>query len=132
MATKKKNNNKSKILFRYGLITVGFLLVAGAIIVKMFATTVVEAEAWNQRAARDFSGVDTISPERGNILADNGNILACNLKVYDIKIDLRHAKVQKRKFIQAQIDSLADSLDLYYPRRKNLLSQHPDTIRKYS
>ena len=132
MATKKKNNNKSKILFRYGLITVGFLLVAGAIIVKMFATTVVEAEAWNQRAARDFSGVDTISPERGNILADNGNILACNLKVYDIKIDLRHTKVQKRKFIQAQIDSLADSLDLYYPRRKNLLSQHPDTIRKYS
>lgn len=128
----KKNNNKSNILFRYGVITFGFVLLAIAIIVKLFNTTVIEAGAWNERAKREFSRVDTISPERGNILADNGNILACNLKVYDIKIDLRHAKVQKHKFIQAQIDSLADSLDLYYPRRANLHSLHPDTAKKYS
>ncbi|MDE5843433.1 MAG: PASTA domain-containing protein [Muribaculaceae bacterium] len=129
---KKKTNNKSKILFRYGLITLAFVLIAIAIILKLFNTTVIEAGKWNERARRDFSKLDTISPERGNILSDNGNILACNLKVYDIKIDLRHAKVQKRKFIQAQIDSLADSLDLYYPRRKDLHSLSPDSFRKYS
>lgn len=132
MTAKKKNNNKSHIMVRYGAITVMFLCLAIAIIVKLFNTTVIEAADWNARAKRDFSRVDTLSPERGSILADNGNILACNLKVYDIKIDLRHAKVQKRKFIQAQIDSLADSLDLYYPRKKDLLSMHPDSIRKYS
>lgn len=129
---KKKNNNKSHIMVRYGVITIGFLLLATAIVVKLFNTTVIEAAAWNNRAKRDFSRVDTITPERGNILADNGNILACNLKVYDIKIDLRHAKVQKRKYIQAQIDSLADSLDVYYPRRKDLFSLPKDTIAKYS
>lgn len=129
---KKKNNNKSNILFRYGLITFGFVILAIAIVVKLFNTTVIEANDWNERAARDFSGEVKIQPERGNILACNGNILACNLKVYDIKIDLGHEKVLKKKFIQAQIDSLADSLDLYYPRRANLFSLPPDTIKKYS
>lgn len=129
---KKKSNNKSKILFRYGLITIGFVFLAACIIFKLFNTTVINAQAWNERAKRDFSHLDTILPERGNILSDNGNILACNLKVYDIKLDLRHAKVQKKKFIQAQIDSLADSLDLYYPRRKDLHSLQTDSFRKYS
>ncbi|MDE6273219.1 MAG: transpeptidase family protein [Muribaculaceae bacterium] len=129
---KKKNNNKSNILFRYGLITSAFVILAIAIVIKLFTTTIIQAKEWNARAERDFSGLDTISPERGNILADNGNILACNLRVYDIKIDLRHAKVKKKKFIQAQIDSLADSLDLYYPRKANLHSLPPDTIKKYS
>lgn len=129
---KKKNNNKSQILFRYGLITFAFVLIALAIVFKLFKTTVIEASEWNNRAKKEFSRVDTIEPERGNILADNGNILACNLKVYDIKIDLRHAKVKSKKFIQAQIDSLADSLDRYYPRPANLAELPPDSIKKYS
>lgn len=130
MAAKK--NNKSNILFRYGLLTVGFLFFAVLIGLKLFNTTVIEASAWNDRARRDFSKIDTIKPERGDILADNGNILACNVKVYDIKIDLRHNKVLKKRPDWAKIDSLADSLDRYYPRRPDLLSKHPDTIKKYS
>lgn len=130
--TAKKKNNKAHILTRYGMITVGFILFALIIGIKLFNTTVIQANAWNERARRDFNRIDTLKPERGDILADNGNILACNLKVYDIKIDLRHDKVKRRKLNWAQIDSLADSLDVYYPRRPDLLSQHPDTIKKYS
>lgn len=131
MAATNKNN-KTTILFRYGIITFVFLLFAAIVVSRLFTTTMIEAPEWNERARRDFSRIDTIKPERGDILANNGNILACNLKVYDVKIDLRHIKVQRRKLIWAQIDSLADSLDRYYPRRKDLLSSHPDTIKKYS
>ncbi len=100
--------------------------------IKLFNTTVIEASAWNDRAHRELSRIDTIRPERGNILADNGNILACNLKVYDIKIDLRHNKVKALRAIPwAKVDSLADSLDVHYPRVKNLHA-HPDTFKKYS
>lgn len=103
-----------------------------ALVVKLFYTTVIEADRWNDRARRELSKIDTIAPERGNILAANGNILACNLKVYDIKIDLRHNKVKDMKTIPwASVDSLADSLDLYYPRIRDL-KQHPDTFAKYS
>ncbi|MDE6717262.1 MAG: transpeptidase family protein [Muribaculaceae bacterium] len=127
-----KQNNKKHILFRYGLICIAFVLFSIALVVKMFKTTVIDAPAWNERAKKELAKVDTIAPERGNILADNGNILACNLKVYDIKIDLRHNKIKQFKSIPwAKVDSLADSLDVYFPRVKNL-SVHPDTMAKYS
>ncbi|MBD5204565.1 MAG: transpeptidase family protein [Bacteroidales bacterium] len=131
-AKKRQNNNKSRILFRYALISLAFLAFSVAIVVKLFTTTVVQASAWNARAHKELSEVKRIAPERGNILSSNGNILACNLKVYDIKIDLRHAKVNNGKPIPwEKIDRLADSLDRYYPRRSDL-NAHPDTFKKYS
>ncbi len=86
-------NNKRHILIRYGVITVLFVFFGIIVLGKLFSTTVIEASDWNRRAKEELSRVDTIAPERGNILADNGNILACNLKVYDIKIDLRHERL---------------------------------------
>lgn len=128
-----KKNNKAHILFRYGVITIVFVIFGVAVLVKLFETTVIEAQEWNARAQRELSRIDTIAPERGNLLADNGNILACNLKVYDILLDLRHDKILKMKVIPMKsIDSLADSLDRYYPRLANLLEQPSDTIAKYS
>lgn len=124
--------SRQTVRFRYALITVLFLLFAVALAVKLFHTTVVEAPAWNERAHKELSRTSVIPPERGNLLASNGNILACNLKVYDIKLDLRHNKVLSQTTIPwAKIDSLADSLDYYYPRVRNL-NQHPDTFAKYS
>ena len=75
-----KQNNKTHILFRYGIITLAFLVFAIGVVVKLIETTVVNAPAWNERAHRELSQVTVIPPERGNILASNGNILACNLK----------------------------------------------------
>lgn len=127
-----KQNNKKHILFRYGIITLAFLAFAIAVVVKLVQTTMVQAPEWNRRAHEEFAKTTVIPPERGNILASNGNILACNLKVYDIKLDLRHNKVKKQTVIPwAKIDSLADSLDYHYPRVRNL-TQHPDTFKKYS
>lgn len=127
---RKGQTNKNHILFRYGLITVAFMLFSIAVVVKLFDTTVIEAPQWNERARKELSKTTVIPPERGNILASNGNILACNLKVYDIKLDLRHNKIPK-DIIWAKIDSLADSLDYHYPRVRNL-TQHPDTFKKYT
>lgn len=128
-----KQNNKTHILFRYGLIAIAFVLFGVAIMVKLFDTTVVEAHDWNERAKKELSKIDTIAPERGNILADNGNILACNLKVYDIKVDLRHNKVKSLKVIPwKEIDALADSLDKYYPRRDDFDRLTPDQKKEYS
>jgi len=127
-----KQNNKTHILFRYGIITLAFFIFSLGVVVKLIETTVITAPEWNKRAHDELSKTTVISPERGNILASNGNILACNLKVYDIKLDLRHNKVMKQSVVPwAKIDSLADSLDYHYPRIRNL-TQHPDTFKKYS
>lgn len=131
-AKKKKKNNKAQVVFRYGLVTIAFVFFGLLVIGKLFKTTIIEAEAWNERARRDFSRIDTLSPERGDILADNGNILACNLKVYDIKVDLRHNKILGKRVPWPSIDSLADSLDFYFPRVRNLADLPRDSVQKYS
>lgn len=128
-----KKNNKAHILFRYGLITILFVMFSMLILVKLFDTTVIEAKEWNERAKKELSKIDTILPERGNILADNGNILACNVRVYDVKLDLRHDKIKNMKVVPwKSIDSLADSLDHYYPRRSDLFQLPKDSFEKYS
>ncbi len=117
MATTKKGNKK-RVFNRYGIISAFFFLIAVGIVYNMFLTTVVDAPAWNERAEKELSQIDTIAPERGSILAANGNILACNVKVCDIKIDMRHNKIKamSRERLQAKMDSLADTLDVLYPR----------------
>ena len=126
MATRQTVN------LRYAIVTLAFVAFGIALAIKLFHTTVVEAPAWNKRAQKELSQTLSIAPERGNLLASNGNILACNLKVYDIKLDLRHNKVKSQDPLPwAKIDSLADSLDYYYPRVSNL-REHPDTFKKYS
>lgn len=127
-----KQNNKRNILLRYGVIVVLFILFGIGIVIKLVKTTVIDASKWNERAHKEMSRVDTIKPERGNLLASNGNILACNMRVYDILLDLRHNKALKLKTVpQDSLRLLADSLDKYYPRRKNI-SNHPDSVAKYS
>ena len=126
MATRQTVN------LRYAIVTLVFIAFGIALAVKLFHTTVVEAPAWNERAQKELSQTSVIAPERGNLLASNGNILACNLKVYDIKLDLRHNRVLSQNPIPwAKIDSLADSLDYYFPR-VSYLRVHPDTFAKYS
>lgn len=126
-----KQNNKHHILTRYGCITLILFAICLGITYKMVRTTVLDAAAWNKRAEKELSRVKSIPPQRGSILASNGSILACNLTVYDIRVDLRHPKFNKltRKKWES-IDSLADSLNLYFPRNSHL--DNPDSLALYS
>lgn len=118
----RRLSNRARILMRYGMITTFLVFIAVCIAARLVNTTVLRAEEWNRSADSILNQLKVIPPERGNILADNGNILACNLTVYDINIDLRHQKIRElgKKLPWASIDSLADSLDLYYPLRKDV------------
>lgn len=123
MVKKKKKalNNRGHIMARYGCMVALFLVVCALIIGKLAVATVVDADAWNKRAERELAQTVEIAPERGSILSCNGNIMACNETLYDVRIDLRHPKFGKldaRKW--ASLDSLADSLDLHYPRTEQM------------
>ena len=128
---KKLNSNQARTLLRYGIIVMCLLILSALIVYKMFSTTIINHNAWNERAEKTLNDTTVISPIRGSILACDGSILACNLELYDISMDLRHPKIMRQKQLNwASIDSLADSLDRYFPRRPNLT--HPDSIEKYS
>ncbi|MCM1109841.1 MAG: penicillin-binding transpeptidase domain-containing protein [Clostridium sp.] len=113
---KTKKNGRQRILFRYGFIIALMLLLAGFIVWALIDNTVVSAEAWNKAADKELSRVDTIRPERGDILACDGSILATNMQLYTIRVDFNVKKFKTRRF-KAALDSLSDSLARYFPRR---------------
>lgn len=107
---KKLTNNKRRIILRYLLVVGVILLFAGLIVWDMFKTTMVYAHDWNQKADSILTRVDTIEPERGKILADNGTVLAANLQFYIARVDWGHASIKEdtlNKYLPALCDSLA-------------------------
>lgn len=92
------------------------LIVAAGIVYKLVDTTIVSADEWNKLAMKELSRCDTIQPERGNILAADGSILAANLKYYTVRIDYRCEKFMEGRY-RAAIDSIADSMAVYFPVR---------------
>lgn len=119
---KQKLSNRARILMRYGMISAALVILAVCIVGRLVNTTVIRADEWNATADSILNQLKVIAPERGNILADNGNILACNLTVYDINFDMRHQKIvdMGKKLPWAAIDSLADSLDIYFPLKARM------------
>lgn len=112
-----KRDHRTHILLRYGFISVLILLLAGKIVFNMFSTTVLHSDDWNKAASRELDRTVVIQPERGEILACDGSVLATNLRYYTIRIDSRCEQFREKLYLQA-IDSLGlpDSMARYFPR----------------
>lgn len=131
-----KKDNRRHILFRYGFIIFVILAFSGAIVAKLVDTTVLSAEEWNAKAMKELSRVETILPERGNILADDGSILATNLRYYTVRVDFRSEKFMEKMY-RDSLDRIADSLALYFPirskaewvKRLSAPIEKPDSLR---
>lgn len=127
-----KQKNKTRILFRYGIITALLVFVAVLISLSLTITTTIDAEAWEKEARKQIGVERVVAPERGSILASNGSILACNMLVWDIKLDMRHPKMLSPRLNLRGLDSLATYLDEHYPRPADLKSLPPDSAAKCS
>ncbi len=111
-----KKDNRTNILFRYGFIVACILFLSMAIVAKLVDTTVVNADKWNAKASLQLNKIDTIAPQRGDILARDGSILATNLRFYTVRIDFRAEKFDPVKY-RAAVDTIADSMAVYFPRK---------------
>lgn len=118
MASRKssRNENRRTILLRYSIISILILFFCGCIVWQLVDTTVINADKWNEKANRELSATTVISPERGNILASDGSILATNLRYYTVRMDYRAEKFADKLLVQ-QIDTICDSLARYFPQR---------------
>lgn len=111
-----KTENRTNIFFRYGLIVAAILLIAGRVLWFLLDTTVFSAEAWNTKAHEDLLRLYDVPPERGNILAADGSILAANLRFYTARLDFRSEKFNTKRYVGA-MDTICDSLAAKFPRR---------------
>lgn len=98
------------------MVIAGIMLLSGAIVYKLVDTTIISADEWNKKAMNELSKTVAILPERGDILAADGSLLATNLRYYTLRIDFRSERFMELKY-RAALDSLADSLHRYFPQR---------------
>lgn len=115
MATKKQTG-RQQILLRYAVIIVCILGLTGGVTWHLVDNTVVMAPKWNHRADSMMAIIDTIAPERGDLLAADGSIIATSMLRYNLRIDYAVNRFRRERYIAA-IDSLADSLAKYFPTR---------------
>ncbi len=124
-----KRDNHKHILFRYGIITGCIMLFTIWIVIHLVDTTVVHAKKWNELASQELDRTISINPERGDILACDGSVLATNLRYYTIRIDSRCEQFREKEYLNA-IDNLGlpDSMAKYFPRRKR--KEWEEVLRK--
>ncbi len=111
----KKNSKRAAVLLRYLIVIAGFLLLSGWILYNGFKNSVVDAPHWNSLANKELSRSSTIiQPERGDILASDGSVLATTMQFYDLRMDFGSEGFKWKAYVSA-IDSLADSLHVHFP-----------------
>lgn len=112
----KPKTRRLHIYGRFMLISVAMLFVSGLCVLFLLNTTVIHADEWNEKGNSTLADSIPIKPLRGEILASDGSILATNLNYYDVRIDFRASRINELKYIES-LDSLADTLAVYYPQR---------------
>ncbi len=114
-----KKTNHTHILARYLLISLLIFILAGLIVFKLFKTTVIDADKWNKKANSELLVSKVIHPQRGDILAADGSVLATNLTFYTLRMDFRAERFKSHPQVMVDyknaIPVIADSLCRFFP-----------------
>ena len=97
---------KKEIVWRVGVIYIFMLAFAILIIGKIFYLQVVEGGKWKEKAQTLTLKDITIESNRGDILAEDGRLLASSVPYYEIRMDTRSTGMDNATF-NSNIDSLA-------------------------
>ena len=110
--SQKSQNNKGRVMARYGLFVAAMLLFSGAILWCLVRNAVIDAKDWNARADSILTEVKDLPPVRGKLLADDGSVIAANMHFYIVRIDWESAR---KDSLMVHLNELSDSLSNIYP-----------------
>ena len=127
-----KFDNK-KIIPRYSLIAVVMTLLGVAVIGKATYTMTVKHDYWMEVSKRIESHNKDLHPERGNILSDNGELLASTLPEYKLAVDFT---VGGKELWEEKMDSICEGLHEIFPEKsvqefKDYLKKGLDNEKRY-
>lgn len=104
---------KEDITWRTALVYLLVVVIAVGILIKAFSVMTIEGEKWRKMAAPGNIPVRPvkISPNRGDICAADGRILATSVPFYELRFD---PVAVNKKIFDAEIDSLALCLSSFF------------------
>jgi len=125
-------NIKNEVLVRVYAVAALVLLVAVAIFMQLFRLTVTDAPKWEAKADSLYVKFVDAPSQRGNILADDGSLLATSLPFFDIHFDAKAEGLTDEIFNQQAVDSLAWLLSSYVDQQytPGAWRDFLDTLRK--
>lgn len=107
-------NIKTDILLRAYISFGVMVVIAVAVIYKLFTVQVVEGDKW--RAMQDSLSTKyvNVEPARGNIYSVDGKLLATSVPEYDIRMDLFAPGIESDDIFYSKVDSLSSSLSRFF------------------
>lgn len=106
-------NIKNEVLIRAYLVAAGVVGLAFLIFLRMFQLSVKDAPKWQAKADSLYVKWVDAPSQRGNILADDGSLLATSLPFFDIHFDAKAEGLTKQIFNDQAVDSLGFLLSTY-------------------
>ncbi len=97
---------KRDIIWRVGVLYFVVLLFTFTIIGRVLYLQVFEGETWRSKSNKGTLKDITIEPNRGDIYASDGRLLATSVPYYEIRMDLS-TKVIDKEIFNNKVDSLA-------------------------
>jgi cell division protein FtsI (penicillin-binding protein 3) len=121
---------KKDILWRVAVVYFTFALVGIAIIGRIVYLQIAEGSIWREKQQKMTLRDMIIQPNRGDILAEDGRILATSVPYYDIRMDVGSDALTNDIF-RANIDSLAYCLSrMFGDKPKSIYKSELQTARR--
>lgn len=99
-------NIKNEVLYRVYAVAALVMLVAVVIFGRLYQISVVQADKWEHKSDSLFMKWVEVKADRGNILADDGSLLATSLPFFDVHFDAK-AEGLTDEIFDAGVDSLS-------------------------
>lgn len=100
-------NIKNEVLYRIYFVLFGLVIPFAALLCyQTVKISFLEGDKWREEGKRRFVDLHTVEAERGNILTEDGSLLATSLPFFDIAFDPNSSGMKAKDF-EDNIDSLA-------------------------
>jgi len=129
------SNTDRDIVIRVALLYAGILLAGIAILFKATQVYTLEGAELKEMAQKQEIRTFELESSRGNILADESNLLATSVPIFDIRMDVGSPNITDEDF-KNNVDSLAYSLSILFPDQsksyfKRLLKKARKNNKRY-
>ncbi|WP_423149052.1 penicillin-binding protein [Rubrolithibacter danxiaensis] len=107
-------NIRTDILLRVYLAFGLIVLLAFAVLFKLFHVQFVQGEKWRAMADSLSTKFVNVEAVRGNIYSSDGSLLATSVPEYELRMDMLAGGIEKDEVFYEKIDSLAQKLSAYF------------------
>ncbi len=100
---------RDEIIWRSGVVYIAIIIIAAGILARIIIIQFVQGNEWAELGEEYIYKTDIVPANRGDILADDGRLLASSVPYYSVYIDTRSTGMDQKTWDQG-IDGLCDGL----------------------